>query len=97
MFTLQNTYRVHFSKFIYTCSCSWILFQAGLQAEKDKVHTLEKAALQKDQELDQCQVCTQYIWLLHNDLLYLQMKYVVFFSFKIATQNAGSTSSTLLL
>ena len=34
------------------------LFQADLQAEEDKVHSMEKAALQKDNELEQCKVCT---------------------------------------
>ena len=32
------------------------LFQTKLQAERDKVHCMEKAALQKDEELDQCKV-----------------------------------------
>ena len=35
------------------------LFQADLQAEKDKVHSMEKAELQKENELEQCKVHTQ--------------------------------------
>ena len=35
-----------------------ILFQADLQAEKVKVHTMEEDALQKENELDQCKVCS---------------------------------------
>ena len=34
------------------------LFQADLQSEKDKVHSMEKTALQKENELEQCKVCT---------------------------------------
>ena len=33
------------------------LFQADLQAEKDKVYSMQKAALQKENELEQCKVC----------------------------------------
>ena len=35
------------------------LFQVDLEREKDKVHALEKNALQKDKEIDQCRVCLQ--------------------------------------
>ena len=63
-------YKCHhiFSRFIYN-NCQYFmptlhellsLFQADLQAEKEKVHSMEKAALQKDKELDQCKVCIQY-------------------------------------
>ena len=31
-------------------------------AEKDKVHTMEKAALQKEKDLDQCKVCPYSIY-----------------------------------
>ena len=41
-----------------------VTIQDDLRTETDKVHTLERTALHRDRELDQCKVC-----------IYIQYKY----------------------
>ena len=62
MFTLHNRCQRMFRLIIYNCQYFMAtihnyLFQADVQAGKDKVHSMEKAALQKENELEQCKVC----------------------------------------